>query len=465
MKGLQTHKKVGFKQSSLHIKREPHPVSFLKQRTSFWLATLSLLTFVVGNMMGQHGWYGFWASVLGEENNTAIAYQGTTLPFENVVDYECWARFGGDYKVHNFRQAPKECLEPMPSYTSSENRNEVFSMQFMSSYQKTTEGTGTHAGIDIRVPVGTPVRAVMNGRVLSAGNQSRGFGKYVVIEHPNVPNPDDPHGDTVTLFTTYAHLDAYYVSAGDIVHVGDTIALSGDTGNVTGPHLHFSMERESAPYYPYFPSTMSDGYKYSVNPLLYVQSDYHPVDHGTVLVADSREETTPERPNQAAAPTPEPESIKTVIARLQSRREARLQERLALLDTPRPATSSLTTGLVAVERPTTVVQAEETVRETSAGIVDSVEISHDGSFSRGWEKVTIRLIDEDGNTVTAPRLDTDLYLRTEFGEAEFRPAVLSPLDFFKGEATVNVLPRGRRTLVIKVMPFGVISKPLQYVKN
>lgn len=107
MKGLQTQKSVGFKQSSLHSKREPHPTVFLKQRTSFWIATLSLFTFVVGNMVGQHGWYAFMASVLGEEDNTVIAYTGTVAPFEYVVDYGCWARFGGDYKVHTYRQAPK----------------------------------------------------------------------------------------------------------------------------------------------------------------------------------------------------------------------------------------------------------------------------------------------------------------------------------------------------------------------
>lgn len=474
MKGLQTHKQIGFQQTSLHSAIEPHAVTFLKKRTSFWIATLSLFTFIIGNMMGQHGWYTFWASVLGEEDTIQIAYEGTVSPFEYVVDYTCWARYGGDWKQHTFRQAPKDCLQKMPAYTSSENRDSVFSMQYMSSYSHTTEGTGTHAGVDIRVPIGTPVQAIMNGRVYSVGDQPRGFGKFVVIEHPNAPNPDDPSGTPITLFSTYAHLSAQYVAEGDIVHKGDAIALSGQSGHVTGPHLHFSIEREGAPYYPYFPSSMADGYTYSVNPLLYVQADY--AASAPTLIAqttqtqrraaavDPEDVVAPRRVSEApegsvvARPeptrTPEPQSLTTIIARLQSRREARLRERIALLESAPE---------VPTPRDAVVASASEVVTVT-AGTVDTVQIVHDGSFTgRGWETVLVRLLDSDGNTVTAPRnLDRDIVLRTEFGEAEFRPAALSPLDFFKGEATVHMLPRGRRTVVVKAMPYGVISEPMKY---
>ncbi len=109
------------------------------------------------------------------------------------------------------------------------------------------------------------------------------------------------------------------------------------------------------------------------------------------------------------------------------------------------------------------VAAESTVVTNRTGKVSSVEISHDGSFSgRGWEKVTIRLVDTDGNTVINPDLDRDLVLRAEFGTADFRPSVISSLDFEQGEATVHMLPRGRRTVVIKVMPFNVVSNPMKF---
>ena len=488
MKGLKNHKNVGFDHNSLHSKKEPHPLFYLKQRASFWVASLSLFTFLIGNMMGQHGWYGFWASVMGQEDLSAIAYVGTISPLDKVVDYGCWADFGGDYKIHTYRQSPEKCRRDVPQYTTAANRDNLFSMQYMSSYSDTTEGSGTHSGIDIRVPVGTPVRAVMTGKVHKVGDQPRGFGKYVVVIHPNVPDPDDPNGGTVTLYSEYAHLSAVYVQVGDIIHKGDSVALSGNTGQSSGPHLHFSLTREGAPFVPFYPSSQSEGYAYTINPLLYVQSNFDSVAPTTIAsrseqrraeradnprdvvvprrVATSSSRSSVRRVVAIPDPTPE-ESRKTVIARLQSRRESRIRERMALRENR--ATVALRTGLTqAASDPVVVVTRREVAAETTivtnrTGKVSSVEISHDGSFSgRGWEKVTIRLLDSDGNIVINPDLDRDLVLRAEYGTADFRPSMISPLDFDQGEVTVHMLPRGRRTVVIKVMPFNVVSRPMQF---
>ncbi|MDP6561658.1 MAG: M23 family metallopeptidase [Candidatus Peribacteraceae bacterium] len=471
----------------MHTRKDPHPIFYLKQRASFWVASLSLFTFLIGNMMGQHGWYGFWASVLGQEDLSAIAYVGTVSPFEHVVDYGCWAEYGGDYKVHTFRQSPEICRRTMPQYTTSSSRDAIFSMQYMSSYAQTTEGTGNHPGVDIRVPTGTPIRAVMTGKVQKIGNQSRGFGKYVVLVHPNVPDPDSPNGSTTTLYSNYAHVSSFYVEEGDIVHKGDIIALSGNTGQSTGPHLDFSVVREDVPFLPFYPSNQNEGYEYSVNPMLYVQSDYEPaIDKSTVVARSERRSRRADQPQDVVAPrrvatsfrdrahsvvaVPDPtpaQSQRTIIARLQSRRESRIRQRLAQRNSRQ--TVALRTGLTqAASDPVVVtarreVAAEQTVVTNQTGKVSTVEISHDGYFSgRGWEKVTIRLLDSDGNTVINPNLDTDLVLRAEFGTAEFRPSMISSLDFVEGEVTVNMLPRGRRTVVVKVMPFNVVSRPMQF---
>ncbi|MFZ4166495.1 M23 family metallopeptidase [Brevundimonas sp. NPDC058933] len=84
-----------------------------------------------------------------------------------------------------------------------------------------------HGGIDIAVPVGTPVVAPADGVVEFAGNRGRG-GKTVIIRHED--------GRT----TGFAHLDSIDVKAGDRVTRGTAFAASGNTGNSTGPHLHFS---------------------------------------------------------------------------------------------------------------------------------------------------------------------------------------------------------------------------------
>ena len=85
-----------------------------------------------------------------------------------------------------------------------------------------------HGGIDIYVPVGTPVKAADGGTVASAGYSS-GYGYLVVIRHDN--------GKT----TYYAHNSKLLVSAGQQVYKGQVIAKSGATGNVTGPHCHFEV--------------------------------------------------------------------------------------------------------------------------------------------------------------------------------------------------------------------------------
>ena len=87
-----------------------------------------------------------------------------------------------------------------------------------------------HAGIDLAAPMRTPEYAVMDGIVLEAG-PARGFGLAVYIQHEN--------GDV----TVYGHMDEILVSAGQVVEAGDTIALLGNQGQSTGPHLHFEVHQ------------------------------------------------------------------------------------------------------------------------------------------------------------------------------------------------------------------------------
>lgn len=84
-----------------------------------------------------------------------------------------------------------------------------------------------HGGIDIAVPIGTPVVAPADGVVEFAGPRGRG-GNTVLIRHAD------------GRVTGYAHLDSINVRAGDRVSQGTAFAASGNTGNSTGPHLHFS---------------------------------------------------------------------------------------------------------------------------------------------------------------------------------------------------------------------------------
>ena len=98
-------------------------------------------------------------------------------------------------------------------------------------------GRRKHKGVDLAVPIGTPVRAIQAGRVVFAGADGVN-GKYLRIDHG--------HG----LTTTYCHLDAHKVARGQRVKRGAIIADSGNSGRSTGPHLHFQVELGRTPIDP-----------------------------------------------------------------------------------------------------------------------------------------------------------------------------------------------------------------------
>ena len=96
-------------------------------------------------------------------------------------------------------------------------------------------GLPGHNGIDFGVPIGTPVRAAADGKVIAVGDDPQGYGLYVKIQHNNFQ-------------TLYAHLSINQaVRIGQMVKAGDVIGMSGSTGYSTGPHLHFELRTPIAP--------------------------------------------------------------------------------------------------------------------------------------------------------------------------------------------------------------------------
>ncbi|MFJ5994782.1 LysM peptidoglycan-binding domain-containing M23 family metallopeptidase [Streptomyces sp. NPDC092370] len=88
--------------------------------------------------------------------------------------------------------------------------------------------SGYHTGVDFVVPTGTSLKAVGAGTVVSAG-WGGAYGNQVVIKLAD------------GYYAQYAHLSQLSVSAGQTVTAGQQVGLSGATGNVTGPHLHFEI--------------------------------------------------------------------------------------------------------------------------------------------------------------------------------------------------------------------------------
>jgi len=98
--------------------------------------------------------------------------------------------------------------------------------------------SGANDGINIALPEGTSVKAAESGVVAYAGSELKGYGNLVLIRHPN------------GYVSAYAHNGAVAVKRGETVKRGQTIAKSGQSGNVASPQLHFELRKGSTPVDP-----------------------------------------------------------------------------------------------------------------------------------------------------------------------------------------------------------------------
>jgi murein DD-endopeptidase MepM/ murein hydrolase activator NlpD len=97
---------------------------------------------------------------------------------------------------------------------------------------------GGNDGINIAVPEGTSVKAAESGVVAYAGNELKGYGNLILIRHPN------------GFVSAYANNGDLEVKRGETVKRGQTIAKSGQSGNVASPQLHFELRKGTKPVDP-----------------------------------------------------------------------------------------------------------------------------------------------------------------------------------------------------------------------
>jgi murein DD-endopeptidase MepM/ murein hydrolase activator NlpD len=96
-----------------------------------------------------------------------------------------------------------------------------------------------HPGVDLAVPIGTPIKSVKEGKVVEAGYSPLGYGKMVYIDH----------GNGVT--SLYGHMSKILVKNGDEVDNNTIIGEIGSTGHSTGPHLHLEIRIGEKPINPF----------------------------------------------------------------------------------------------------------------------------------------------------------------------------------------------------------------------
>jgi len=94
-----------------------------------------------------------------------------------------------------------------------------------------------HSGVDLGVPLGTPVLATQSGQVIFAGWSSIGYGWLVIIQNGRY-------------ITYYAHNTSFNIAQWQYIKAGQVISFSGSTGNSTGPHVHYETRIDNYPVDP-----------------------------------------------------------------------------------------------------------------------------------------------------------------------------------------------------------------------
>lgn len=171
---------------------------------------------------------------IGETSVVQAGEEGKHI-VTDLVTYE------GETEAGRERLEETVMVEPVAEIIRRGTKSRPTYMYPISNWRQTS-GFGyrwgrLHAGLDAGTPIGTTVRASRGGRVVTAGWVG-GYGYCVMIDH----------GDGVQ--TRYGHLSEVLVSVGDYVDQGQQIALSGNTGRSTGPHIHFEIRINGEPTDP-----------------------------------------------------------------------------------------------------------------------------------------------------------------------------------------------------------------------
>lgn len=200
-----------------------------------------------------------WSSLTAQESKD---FRTGTLSFESagnklqpIMAYDAQKLCDNQPGTPKWQELSKPTKNMFLTYVTAYNG------KYSAGSEKACQGDGSHPGVDIRAPKGTPISAIANGMVLKA-QYSSGSGNHVCILHPNVPSLEDPTKKD-NYVSCYLHMDKIdpTIKEGSIVVKGDTIGYVGKTGLSTTYHLHFQIDKTTAPFYPYWPFTNADAKK------------------------------------------------------------------------------------------------------------------------------------------------------------------------------------------------------------
>lgn len=176
-----------------------------------------------GQHRQQHG------DLLANQGNTAAQVDNTTKYLETLFSEEEEPEF--DIYTEGWESQHVNCYAGVSVPETADIDVSKFAMPvpgyITSPYGYRRRFRRMHKGVDLKVNIGDTVRAAFDGRVRITNFERRGYGYYVVLRHTN------------DLETVYGHLSKFLVEPDQYVKAGQPIALGGNTGRSTGPHLHF----------------------------------------------------------------------------------------------------------------------------------------------------------------------------------------------------------------------------------
>lgn len=432
-----------------------------------------ILLFVLINMnfLKQYS-YLFKASLLDVPK---VEFTGTVNPIEKVPN---WVALTDAERLMNFNQIPKSKLIALPEYkisdfqngqewspTNEDQRNAyiTYPVPNLGNYKLDgTENSGSHPGVDIKTPIGTPVRAIANGYVHVTGNQSTGFGKFISIVHSGLPT--DQTGGNETLYSNYAHLSVVSVIDGQKVEKGQIIGEVGNTGMATTPHLHFQIDTADAPFHPYWPFSWSDvqnaglssyfeavkqglgkenAQKYTVHPINFVTKNInYVIPQNLVVSADPEiikeviqkevEIVVPVEMNEVTKiEVIDEEPMKTVASKEEVQEESKVEEKIVVPTLSKKMSVNFKTdrSFVPGETESVLVEIDKAALVASAGIAlsstlkeratVSPETLYQKDFKDGVAKITVK---------TSSPYTFKLVAKGDFGESKsqsLRPEIFT----------------------------------------
>lgn len=210
----------------------------------------------------------------------------TVFPVEKVPDWGAmrsaaeWNRTYAEMDEEDFIQPPLYDLSrltiPVADLVISPTKEKIsiltskltYSTRFFGAYDiDATEFTAAHPGIDIKLPAGTPIRAIAEGKV-HAVRRGDLLGLHLIIEHQR---------NQETFYSIYGHMGTVSVSEGDRVFAGDFLGEIGMTGSTSNPHLHLQVDRgrgnrEHIPYAPTALPTPAEAARFTVHPIQFIDA-------------------------------------------------------------------------------------------------------------------------------------------------------------------------------------------------